>query len=319
MRYTAPRSMSFTDVDVRIRLSGFKSQYSRPCWCRWSSAGSTSSTYAMAWSTGSGSHAPAARRRCSRMVRRLEAADVLHHDEAAVTMLDEVVDLDDVWVLDLGQEATLGQRELVARGVTGGQGALQHHPTVGHVAVGSEVDPAETAMGEAARHLVLVSDEIASGKLRPEVERLAAARAESLHPPWLAVTLGTPDGFPAGAAPAIRLWHRGIHEQLVSRVDLGQGRQVDEPTSERANRAGRAGCGRRRSLRPGDRPSRRWCTRHACCGSRRRRQWGSRAVCAGRGGGATFRGTTARSAVAVDDLGGAPALAVGSLAGHDGA
>ena len=36
------------------------------------------------------------------------AADVLHHDVARALVLDEVEDLDDVRVLDLGQEAALG-------------------------------------------------------------------------------------------------------------------------------------------------------------------------------------------------------------------
>ena len=43
------------------------------------------------------------------MPAQADAVDVLHDDVAVAVVLDEVVDLDDVRVLDLGEEPPLGQ------------------------------------------------------------------------------------------------------------------------------------------------------------------------------------------------------------------
>ncbi|CAL9416146.1 hypothetical protein SUDANB37_01771 [Streptomyces sp. enrichment culture] len=112
------------------------------------------------------------------------AADVLHDDvpvqraRPLVQVLHEVVDADDVGVLDLGEEPPLGDRRrhrvLVARV----QQALEDHPAVGDGPVHGQVDPAEPAVREAARHLVLAVHHVARPQLRHEGVRVPAARAE---------------------------------------------------------------------------------------------------------------------------------------------
>ena len=94
------------------------------------------------------------------------AADVLHDDVAGVVVGDEVVDLDDQRVLDLGEELLLGDGGGERVGVAGVEQALQHHPPVGDVAVLREVDPAHAAVGERADDLVLAGDHVAGLQLR---------------------------------------------------------------------------------------------------------------------------------------------------------
>ncbi len=76
------------------------------------------------------------------------AADVLHHDVAdlvaggRIVVLNEVVDLDDVGVLDLGQELLLGHRRRHRGRVAGVDQSFEDHPAVVHVVVAGQVDPA---------------------------------------------------------------------------------------------------------------------------------------------------------------------------------
>ncbi len=56
--------------------------------------------------------------------------DVLHDDVAGVLVLDEVEDLDDVRVLDLGEEPPLGERGRHRVLVAGAEQALEHDPAV---------------------------------------------------------------------------------------------------------------------------------------------------------------------------------------------
>ena len=119
-------------------------------------------------------------RRASSSAAQADAVDVLHDDVAVATVLDEVVDLDDVGVLDLGQEPALGEggghRVLVAAV----EQALEHDPAVGDVAVAGEVDPAQPAVGQAADDLVLTADQVSPrGELGGERERRAAASGRS--------------------------------------------------------------------------------------------------------------------------------------------
>ena len=120
------------------------------------------------------------------------AADVLHDDVAGVVVGDEVVDLDDVRVRDLGEEPLLGDRRGQRVGVAGVEQALEDDPAVRHVLVAGEVDPAEAAVGEAAGHLVLPGDEVAGLELGVEGERLAALGAEAGRAARVAV-LAAPD------------------------------------------------------------------------------------------------------------------------------
>src|SRR6185436_1842352 len=96
--------------------------------------------------------------------------DVLHDDVAGALMGDEVVDLDDQRVFDLGQELPLGDGRSQRVGVTGVEQALEDHPAVGDVAVTGQVDPAETTVGEAPGHLVLSADQITGRELGGEGE-----------------------------------------------------------------------------------------------------------------------------------------------------
>jgi hypothetical protein len=115
------------------------------------------------------------------VVERLPA-DVLHDDvRGPVGGGDEVVDLDDDRVLDLGEELLLGHRGTERVGVAGVEQTLHHDPPVVHVAVAGEVDPAHAAVCEAADDLVLTAEQGARGELRIEVERGAALRAETLR------------------------------------------------------------------------------------------------------------------------------------------
>ena len=107
------------------------------------------------------------------------AADVLHDDVAGALVLDEVEDLHDVRVLDLGQEAALGQRGGHRVVVARVQQSLEHHPAVGHVAVAGQVDPAHPAVREAPHDLVLAGDQLAGAELGLERERRAALAAEA--------------------------------------------------------------------------------------------------------------------------------------------
>ena len=95
-----------------------------------------------------------------------DAVDVLHDDVAVAVVLDEVVDLDDVRVLDLGQEPALGDGDGHRLLVAAVEQALEHDPASDDLAVAGEVDPAQAAVGEAAADLVLPGDEVAAAQRR---------------------------------------------------------------------------------------------------------------------------------------------------------
>ena len=147
-----------------------------------------------------------------------DPADVLHHDVAGTVVGDEVVDLHDQRVLDLRQELLLddGHREGV--GVAGVEQTLQHHPPVGDVLVLGEVDPAETAVGEAARHLVLVRHQVTWLELRGEGELVAALGAEALGAPGLTVSTAA-DRRSAARADALVLRHHRVDHDRLGGVD----------------------------------------------------------------------------------------------------
>ena len=64
-------------------------------------------------------------------------------------MGDEVVDLDDERVLDLGEETLLGDRRGRGRPLSPERAGPEDDPTVGDIAVAGEVDPSETAVASA--------------------------------------------------------------------------------------------------------------------------------------------------------------------------
>lgn len=92
-------------------------------------------------------------------------ADVFHHDVAdripvPVGVLDKVEDLHDRRVHHLGQELAFGHRHCLRFGITGMHQALEHHRTAVDIAVESEVDPAQSAVRDAAFDLVLAGDDV---------------------------------------------------------------------------------------------------------------------------------------------------------------
>ena len=113
------------------------------------------------------------------------SADVLHHDVAdgvavLVVVLDEVEDLHDGRVGDLGEELPFGHRDRLRLGVTRMHQTLEHHRAVVDVRVERQVDPAEAAVGDAALDLVLVDHHVARTQLRQKGIRAAAVRAPAL-------------------------------------------------------------------------------------------------------------------------------------------
>ena len=112
---------------------------------------------------------------------------------------------------------------------------LQHDPPVGDLAVASQVDPAETAVGEAARHLVLAGDEVPGRQLGHERERVAAAPAEALRAPGH-VAPAAADRLVALAAEPPLLRHVGFGHHRGRRVP---GRHRGTSTSPTPRRRGR--------------------------------------------------------------------------------
>ena len=106
------------------------------------------------------------------------APDVFHDDVARAVEGHEIVDLDDVRVFDLGEEALFGNRRGQGVRVAGIEQALEDDPAVGDVAVLGEVDPPEAAVGETPGDLVLPGDEVTLLELGIKREGLATLGAE---------------------------------------------------------------------------------------------------------------------------------------------
>ena len=169
--------------------------------------------------------------------QRLEGgpADVLHDDVAGALVHDEVVDLDDPGVLDLGEEALLGNGGRQGVRVAGVEQALEDHPAVGDVAVAGEIDPAQTTVGEAAGDVVLPSHEIPGLELGVEGEGLATLGAETGRAAG-AITLAAPDlGAAVGAEPLV-LGDHGILHHRRRRIDRRH-RRDDGQASAQTGRA----------------------------------------------------------------------------------
>ena len=149
------------------------------------------------------------------------------------------MDLDDVRVLDLGEEPPLGERGGHRVVVAGVEQALEHDPAVGDVAVLGEVDPAHAAVGEAADDLVLAGDDVAGGELRREREVRAAARGRSPR--------SDPARRRARARPGSSQRAQNRRDSATARVSEHGGggvaerrrRDLDEPGAQTAR--GRAG------------------------------------------------------------------------------
>ena len=116
----------------------------------------------------------------AQQLAQADPVDVLHDDVAGAVVLDEVVDLDDVRVVDAGEEPALVERVGDRLRVSAVDHTLEDAPHVVDLAVPGEVDPAEPPVGEAAHDLVLPADDVAAPELRAGTRTGAAPRAEAL-------------------------------------------------------------------------------------------------------------------------------------------
>ena len=154
-------------------------------------------------------------------------------------------------MLDLGEELTLGDGRGHRVRVPGVEQSLEHDPAVADVVVPREVDPAESAVREAAENLVLPGDQFAGHELGAEGEAGAALPAEPFG------QAGTPvrrlaDALPAVSAepPALRYPRVGQDRRASGRAP---GPAAPPPARPRARRARTGRC----------RPASRGC--RACC------------------------------------------------------
>ena len=168
------------------------------------------------------------------------SADVLHHDVAdriavLVGVFDEVEDLDDPRVRDLGEELPLGHRDRLRLGVTGMHQTLEHDGPLVDVVVEGQIHPAQAAVRDAALDLVLVGDHVAGHQLRQERIRAAAVRAPALgqRP---AVGRRPADRLAAVPAEPFRLRDNGIGHQRGQRIDLAHPRDLHQAAAEPAGR-----------------------------------------------------------------------------------
>ena len=210
----------------------------------------------MACSTGSGSGRPPFGP-APTLEHALEAhaVDELHDDVAIAVVLDEVVDLHDVRVLDLGEEPTLGECGSHGVLVAVVEEALQHDPPLGHEVVAGEVDPAQAAVGEASDDLVLAADH------RPGVSEARNENGVPQERQNPSVRPGRPlrvrpTGSSQRRAEATVLGDRRVGHHRGLRVACRDGRDVDHAGAEAA-----AADGRRRPRSPGGRRAglARWC------------------------------------------------------------
>ena len=173
------------------------------------------------------------------------AADVLHDDVAdrrasGILVLDEVVDADDVRVFHFGEGQRFGFGGGHGVGVGGIDQTLEHHPAVVHVAVDRQVDPAESAVRDAAPHLVLPADQVAAGKLGNEREWGSARGAEALRATGRSVARPS-DGLVAFgvAAEPLTLRNLRVGQDRRGWVPFGHRRYGDDSGAEAPASTGR--------------------------------------------------------------------------------
>ena len=161
------------------------------------------------------------------------ATDVLHDDVAGVFVLDEIVDLDDVGVFDLGQESALGDRRGHRRLVVRVEQALEHHPAVRDVPVLRQVHPPEAAVRYAARYLVLAAHEVPGPQFGRERVGRSALRTKALGAPWSPL-VAPPDRSAAATAGPLALGDLGFGQHNREGVAVGHHRHLDEPGPQTA-------------------------------------------------------------------------------------
>src|SRR5690606_6135779 len=207
-------------------------------------------------------------------------------------VLDEVVDLDDVRVLDLGEEPLLVDRGGHGGRVAGVDQSFEDDPPAVDVEVPGEVDPADAAVGERAQHLVLTTDEVAGLELGHERERRAAFVAGALRLAWTTVGAAS-DLRVAAAAEPFRLRDDGVGQHRLGRIAVRHLRHLDQARAQPASP--------RRPRRRAPRGARRRAPSGACAGTRAGAA-GARAAA-----GATASGATASGAAATGSAAGAAA------------
>src|SRR5262249_14191676 len=147
--------------------------------------------------------------------------DVADRDAGRVRMLDEVVDLDDVRMLDLGESEHLGLGHGHGLGIAGVQQALEDHPAVFDVAVDRKIDPAEAAVRNATLDFILSAHQVATGKLGNKRVSRSTLGTEALSASSLSVATATDRlvAFVIAAVP-VRLRYLRILEDCGGGITL---------------------------------------------------------------------------------------------------
>ena len=150
-------------------------------------------------------------------------------------MLDEVVDPDDVRVFHLGEGQSFGGSGGHGVGVAGIDQALENHPSVVHVAIDRQIDPAQSPVRDTALHLVLSAHDVAAGQLGDERISGTALAAEAFRTSRL-TTAATTDRVAASRVPAEPLPFRDLRvdEDRRGRVALRNPGNRDHARAEPA-------------------------------------------------------------------------------------
>ena len=123
--------------------------------------------------------------------------------------------------------------------------SLEHDPAVGDAAIPGEVDPAQSAVVQTARDLVLAGDQIPTRERRPEREGMSAAAAEPLHPAGIVTDRPADRTFALGTVTSA-FGDRGVdHQRRLGVAHLDRG-HLDQPVPH-ASRPGPPDRLRRRS------------------------------------------------------------------------
>jgi len=155
-------------------------------------------------------------------------------------MLDEVEDLHDRRVHDLGEELPFGHRDRLRFGVAGVHQTLEDDRAFVDVVIDGEVDPAQSAVRDTALDLVLIGDQVAGAQLRQEGVGGPAIGAEAFKrariPGSLAGSAHRPSAVPA---EPFRLGDNGIDHHGGERVDLGHPGDLHQTAAQPTGRGGR--------------------------------------------------------------------------------
>ena len=164
--------------------------------------------------------------------------DVTHGFAMLVGVLDEVEDLHDRGVDNLGEEPPLGHRDGLCFGVTGMHQAFEHHRAIVDVAVERQINPAQSAVRDAALDDVLAGNDGTRIQLRQERIGASAVRAPALRL-RLGFLAGSADRPSTVPAEPFGFRHNRIGHQRFERVDVGLPRDFYESTAQPSHRSPR--------------------------------------------------------------------------------